>query len=261
MGRDRPPTQHSARVMPKNLQTACFGRKHSRLICSPKRPLWLTYPTQGFVVCTSGSSPIPLRAVENGAARLEDPFLQRRTIEPKELIQAIWQLPPMEPPALSSPPADENNASVGQAALSFDQGPNYLAEGHRMSGEICFEGPGRIDGEFEGEITATASVIIGESAAVTAKVKAASIVVAGTFFGEITVSGGIEIRPSARVSAKLTQELGDEVDAHGGFQFDTAQAGPGGSPPQHSSRELRRFRTKLGEGGQATKNEAGRLKR
>jgi len=168
-------------------------------------------------------------------------FKRRRTIEPRELIQAIWQLPGMEPAAPSSSPAEENNASVGQAALTPDKEPSYLNEGHRMSGELCFEGSGRIDGEFEGEITATARVIIGENAAVTAKVKAASIVVAGTFSGEITVSDGIEIRPSARVSAKLTQgQPGQRVDAHRGFRFDTAQARSGGSPPLHGSQREER---------------------
>ena len=115
-----------------------------------------------------------------------------------------------------------------------------------MSGELFFEGSGRIDGEFEGEITTTARLIIGENAAVTAKVKAASIVVAGTFSGEITASDGIEIRPSARVSAKLTQGQTDQgVDTHRGFRFDTAQAKAGGSPPLHLSQREERVVVEL----------------
>ena len=39
------------------------------------------------------------------------PLFKRRTIEPKELIQAVWQLGPMEPSGPSSSPAEENNAS------------------------------------------------------------------------------------------------------------------------------------------------------
>jgi hypothetical protein len=169
------------------------------------------------------------------------PLFKRHTIEPRELIQAVWQLPAMEPPTPSASPAEENNASVGQAALAPYKEPIYLTEGLRMSGALCFEGSGRIDGEFEGEITATARVIIGENAAVTAKVKAASVVVAGAFSGEITVSDGIEIRPSARVSANLTQgQPGQGVDAHRGFRFDTAQARSGGSRPYHSSQREER---------------------
>jgi cytoskeletal protein CcmA (bactofilin family) len=173
--------------------------------------------------------------------KLKIPLFERHTMEPRELIQAVWQLPAMEPPALSSSPAEENNASVGQATPASSEEPCYLAEGHRMSGELCFEGSGRIDGEFEGEITATARVIIGENAAVTAKVKAASIVVAGTFSGEMTVSDGIEIRPSARVSANLTQgQQGQRGDVHRGFRLDTAKVKSGGSPPHHTSQREER---------------------
>jgi len=170
-------------------------------------------------------------------------LFKRQTIEPGELIQAIWQLPGMEH---SSPLAEKNNALVGQAAQAPDKEPSYLDEGHRMSGELFFEGSGRIDGEFEGEITTTARLIIGENATVTAKVRAASIVVAGTFSGEITVSDGIEIRPSARVSAKLTQGQTDQgVDTHRGFRFDTAQAKAGGSPPLHLSQREERVVVEL----------------
>lgn len=147
------------------------------------------------------------------------PFFRRHIIEPKTLVQAIWRLPAMEPPAPSSSPAEENDASVGPAPLAPNKEPSYLIEGLRMSGALCFEGSGRIDGEFEGEITATARVIIGENAAVTAKVRAASVVVAGAFSGEITVSDGIEIRPSARVSANLIQRQPDQrVDTHRSFR-------------------------------------------
>jgi cytoskeletal protein CcmA (bactofilin family) len=191
------------------------------------------YSSGLFLVSLGGALGMKLRAWK---------FLfKRHTIEPRELIQAIWQLPGVEPAAHNSSPAEKNNGSVGQAALTPDKEPSYLNEGHRMSGELCFEGSGRIDGEFEGEITATARLIIGENAAVAAKVKAASIVVAGTFSGEITVSDGIEIRPSARVSAKLTQgQTGQGVGAHRGFRFDTAQAKAGGSSPLHRAQREER---------------------
>jgi cytoskeletal protein CcmA (bactofilin family) len=166
------------------------------------------------------------------------PLFRRHTIEAKELIRAIWQLPAMEPPTPSSSVAGEKNASVGSAPPAPNSEPSYLTEGLRMSGELCFEGSGRIDGEFEGEIIATARVIIGENAAVTAKINAASIVVAGAFSGEITVSDGIEIRPSAKVSANLTQ--GQGVDTYQGFLFENAQAKSRGSPPHPSSQREER---------------------
>ena len=46
--------------------------------------------------------------------------------------------------------------------------------------------------------------MIGESAVVTARIKASSIIVAGSLSGEIIASERIEIRPSGRVSGNLT---------------------------------------------------------
>lgn len=134
-------------------------------------------------------------------------FKRKSEIQPKELIQFIWNLPAtefIEPPALSSAPAEGNNASPGQTARAPSEERNYLAKGSRVSAKLSFQGPARIDGEFEGEIIATDNVILGDNAVVTAEIKAASIIVAGRFSGDMTVSDGIEIRPSARVSGKLT---------------------------------------------------------
>jgi bactofilin len=135
-------------------------------------------------------------------------FNWKREMQPREIMQAIWHLPAtevIEPPALSLSPAEGNNAPPGQALPAPSEECNYLTEGSRLSGKFRFQGPARIDGEFDGEITATASVILGENSVVTAKIKAASIIVAGRFSGEMIVSDGIEILPSARVSGNLTK--------------------------------------------------------
>ena len=46
--------------------------------------------------------------------------------------------------------------------------------------------------------------MIGESAVITAQIKAASIIVAGKVSGDITATQRIEIRPSAKVIGNLT---------------------------------------------------------
>jgi cytoskeletal protein CcmA (bactofilin family) len=72
------------------------------------------------------------------------------------------------------------------------------------TGEISFQGPARIDGEVDGEIDAKDSLTIGESAAVTAQIRAASVSVAGKISGDIVATQRIEIRPSAKVSGNIT---------------------------------------------------------
>ncbi len=83
------------------------------------------------------------------------------------------------------------------------EGRAYLDRGSKISGKLSFDGPARIDGEVDGEITAKESLAIGETAIVTAQIKAASIVVAGKVSGDITGSQRIEIRPSAKVAGNL----------------------------------------------------------
>jgi len=156
-------------------------------------------------------------------------FKKESEIQPGKIIQALWQLPVTEviqPLAPSPSPADGNGASLDQAAAVPTEDSNYLGEGSRVTGKLNFQGPARIDGEFEGEITTTDNVTLGENAVVTAKIRAASIIVAGTVNGEMTASGSIEIRPSARVSGNLTQgQQGHSVDAQGGSPSDAAALG------------------------------------
>jgi cytoskeletal protein CcmA (bactofilin family) len=80
----------------------------------------------------------------------------------------------------------------------------YLDQGSKISGKLKFEGPAQIEGQVDGEISAKDSLMIGESAVVTAQIKASSIIVAGKLSGEIVASERIEIRPSAKVSGNLT---------------------------------------------------------
>jgi cytoskeletal protein CcmA (bactofilin family) len=80
----------------------------------------------------------------------------------------------------------------------------YLDRGSKINGKVSFEGPARIDGEVEGEISAKDSLVIGESAVVTAQIRAASVSVAGKVSGDITATQRIEIRPAAKVSGNIT---------------------------------------------------------
>ena len=83
-------------------------------------------------------------------------------------------------------------------------GRAYLDRGSKISGKISFEGPARIDGEVDGEINAKDSLTIGESAVITAHIRAASVSVAGKVSGDIVASQRIDIRPSAKVSGNIT---------------------------------------------------------
>ncbi|MGH8011603.1 MAG: polymer-forming cytoskeletal protein [Candidatus Binataceae bacterium] len=120
--------------------------------------------------------------------------------------------PQPQPPAVqalsptpSSPaPAHEKPAPQVRPAPNPSESRAYLDGGTRISGKLSFDGPTRIDGQVDGEITAKDNLMIGESAVVTAQIKAVSIVVAGKISGDITASQRLEIRPTARVVGNLT---------------------------------------------------------
>lgn len=101
-------------------------------------------------------------------------------------------------PSMTSPRPNGHAPSDGRA---------YLDRGSKISGKISFEGPARIDGEVDGEINGKDSVTIGESAVVTAHIRAASVSVAGKVSGDITATQRIEIRPSAKVSGNITAPI------------------------------------------------------
>ncbi len=104
--------------------------------------------------------------------------------------------------SVPSQPASTPSASARPVASA--EGRAYLDKGSKISGKLSFEGPARIDGEIDGEISAKESIAIGESAVVTAQIKAASVMVAGKVSGDIVATQRIEIRPSAKVIGNLT---------------------------------------------------------
>lgn len=115
------------------------------------------------------------------------------------------------PPSQAPSPGPAHPSSVQTTPLSAtrsngpaaSEGRAYLDKGTRISGKLAFDGPARIDGEVDGEINAKDDVAIGETAVVSAQIKAASVIVAGKVNGDITAAKRIEIRPSAKVQGNL----------------------------------------------------------
>ncbi len=84
-------------------------------------------------------------------------------------------------------------------------GPNaFLGQGSRVTGKLVFEGPVRIEGHIEGEITAQDTLTIGESAVVNATVTGTSIVIHGRVTGDVTARKRLEIRAPAKLVGNIT---------------------------------------------------------
>jgi cytoskeletal protein CcmA (bactofilin family) len=103
----------------------------------------------------------------------------------------------------ASPPSDNSvstSAQTGKTAV-------YLDKGSKISGKLFFDGPARIDGQVDGEISATDTVVIGESAVVNANLKAPSVVITGKMTGDVSATKRLELRPTAKVAGNLTRPV------------------------------------------------------
>ncbi|HVA78139.1 MAG TPA: polymer-forming cytoskeletal protein [Candidatus Binataceae bacterium] len=135
-----------------------------------------------------------------------------------------------KPGSVSTPQAAPSSSAQGPALAQSSAAPAvqarpagqaegraYLDRGSRISGKLSFESPARIDGEVDGEISAKESISIGETATVTAQIRAASVLVSGKVSGDIIATQRIEIRPSAKVIGNLTAPV---LVVHEGAQFE-----------------------------------------
>jgi cytoskeletal protein CcmA (bactofilin family) len=115
---------------------------------------------------------------------------------------------PQSSPTPPTPIASASPSTAAPAPRANGPAPSdgraCLDRGTKIVGKISFEGPARIDGEVDGEIVAKDSLAIGETAVVTAQIRAASVSVAGKVSGDIVATQRIEIRPSAKVSGNIT---------------------------------------------------------
>jgi cytoskeletal protein CcmA (bactofilin family) len=141
-------------------------------------------------------------------------FQAQPQVQPLPVTPAVVppNLAPAERPAMPLRPAPAPIETRSSA-----EGRAYLDSGSKISGKLLFEGPTRIDGQVDGEITAKESLVIGESAVVTAQIKASAITVAGKVSGDITATQRLEIRPSARVIGNLTSPV---LIVHEGAMFE-----------------------------------------
>lgn len=80
----------------------------------------------------------------------------------------------------------------------------FLGKGTRVTGKLAFDGPGRIEGHVEGEVSAQDSLVIGESAVVNAHINGTSIIVHGKVTGDIVARARLELRAPSKVIGNIT---------------------------------------------------------
>lgn len=84
-----------------------------------------------------------------------------------------------------------------------DQVSGFLDKGTNVTGELEFAGTLRIDGNFQGSISTTDNLVIGEHAVVHADIKVGEIEIHGQFFGTIEAKHRVEVFASGRVRGDI----------------------------------------------------------
>jgi len=78
-----------------------------------------------------------------------------------------------------------------------------VGEESTFSGNINVKGSVRIDGEFEGHVVATESLLIGKAGVVKAGVEVKDLMVAGTIVGNLKATERVELHTGARVDGDI----------------------------------------------------------
>jgi cytoskeletal protein CcmA (bactofilin family) len=78
-----------------------------------------------------------------------------------------------------------------------------LQKGSRVSGQLSFQGPARIDGRVDGEIQCQGKLTIGEGAEVRAKISAQTVVIRGRVEGNVTAKEKVELLAPARLYGNI----------------------------------------------------------
>ncbi|MEM4270957.1 MAG: polymer-forming cytoskeletal protein [Candidatus Pacearchaeota archaeon] len=83
----------------------------------------------------------------------------------------------------------------------------YLGKGSRVVGTLSFQGPAQLDGDIEGEIHASDSLVIGESAVIKAKVIGNDVTVRGQVSGDIIAKTRLALEKPAKITGNISCPL------------------------------------------------------
>jgi cytoskeletal protein CcmA (bactofilin family) len=75
----------------------------------------------------------------------------------------------------------------------------YMGKGSRVSGKLNFDGTVRVDGQVEGEISAQDTLIVGETAVVTAQISGSTVIIKGKVTGDISARKRVELRAPGKL--------------------------------------------------------------
>ncbi|MFI5315680.1 MAG: polymer-forming cytoskeletal protein [Myxococcota bacterium] len=105
-----------------------------------------------------------------------------------------------------APALPAGTASVDVRAALPERAATYVDASSEFTGSLKLSKSVHIDGSVEGELDCAATVTIGPSGKVTARIRAESVLIDGEVHGDIEARTEITLRKSARVYGDLKTE-------------------------------------------------------
>jgi len=116
-----------------------------------------------------------------------------------EAEQPVGSEPRPQATAMSSEPL-----SVKEPPRPADSGlVASLQKGSRVTGQLNFQGPAKIDGSVDGEIQCQGKLTIGEGADIRAKIFGQVVVIQGRVEGNVTAKEKVELVAPARLYGNI----------------------------------------------------------
>jgi len=121
---------------------------------------------------------------------------------PEKIPEAVK--PVVEPVQVNTGPEPKPAAKIETPPQPSIAGlVGYLYKGSRVSGQLNFQGPARIDGAVDGEIHCQGKLTIGASAEIKAKITAQVVVIQGKVEGNVSAKESIELVTPARLIGNI----------------------------------------------------------
>jgi cytoskeletal protein CcmA (bactofilin family) len=102
-----------------------------------------------------------------------------------------------------TPPPPPADSPARRFTDSVDAHVTVIGPGTRIKGELIADGPVELAGTLEGDIRVTAHCRVRQSAKVSGRVEAKTLVIEGTVEGPALVADKLEIGSSARVRSSI----------------------------------------------------------
>jgi cytoskeletal protein CcmA (bactofilin family) len=118
--------------------------------------------------------------------------------EPVKTAEAVKPAPETTPVLPTPEPKPTPKVEVSPLPSSAGL-VGYLYKGSRVSGQLSFQGPARIDGVVDGDIQCQGALTIGEGAEVRAKIFGQIVTIRGRVEGNVTAKEKIELLAPARL--------------------------------------------------------------